>query len=103
VGIETPCGTVRYSSNFDEATSSRPRSRIEAPPVNQLFAPGSGASWAKSGMLVASKPQARATQTIWVRFMAYLTKNAPDGWLEPWILTWHIRQLRSMNRELTVG
>jgi hypothetical protein len=35
--------------------------------------------------------------------VVYLVKNAPDGWLEPWSLVWHIRQLRSMNREFTVG
>jgi hypothetical protein len=35
--------------------------------------------------------------------MAYLTKYAPEGWFEPWSLAWHIRQLRSRNREFIVG
>jgi hypothetical protein len=73
--------------------------------VNQFDAAGAAgaAVWAKSGVAAVRKPQARSTVTIVIRFMAYLTKYAPDGWLEPWSLTWHILQLRSMKREFTVG
>jgi hypothetical protein len=35
--------------------------------------------------------------------MAYLTKYAPEGELEPWRFTWQFLQDLPMNREFTVG
>jgi hypothetical protein len=102
-GIETPFGTILYSWNFEESTSSRPSRSSEALPLNQFSGVTAGAVWAKRDVAVARRPQARSTVTIVIRFMAYLPKYAPDGWLEPWSLTWHIRQLRSIKREFTVG
>ena len=72
-------------------------------PVNQLSGVTAAAVWAKSGVAAGRKPQARSTVTSVIRFMAYLTKYAPDGWLEPWTFTWQVRQLRSTKREFTVG
>ena len=100
-GIETPFGTSRYSVNLDELTSSRPSRSRFALPVNQFD--DSVVDWANVGVAAERKPQARSTVTSVIRFMAYLTKYAPEGWLEPWTLTWHVRQLRSTKREFTVG
>ena len=86
-----PFGTRRYSSNFDEATSLRPSTSRSTLPWNQ-FATGSvAAGWAAGGagaaggvcaeerVLVTRRPQAISTMANVMRFMAHLTKNAPDG------------------------
>jgi hypothetical protein len=49
------------------------------------------------------KPAARSAVTFNALFMAYLTKYAPEGELEPCTLTWQFLQLFSMNREFAVG
>src|SRR6478736_5634782 len=109
---------MRYSWNFDEATSSRPSSCRLAEPANQfdasiglLVSDGAmvdgacagdgGSGCASTG--AAARPQANRIGRMMIRFMAHLTKNAPDGWWEPWSFTWQVRQARSTNREFTVG
>jgi hypothetical protein len=98
-GTYTPFGTDRYSVNFDDVTSVWVCTPTTALPPLVLV----GAVCALAFELATRIPMATNAETFIARFMGYLTKNAPEGELEPWMLRWHLVQARPMNREFTVG
>ena len=113
-GSEKPLGTVRYYSNFEDATSSRPSTATETPPMNQLGWVTAGAGdgvgvgvgfcvvvCANAESAAAMRPQANIRESV-IRFMAYLTNAQPEGEFEPCSAKWQFGQDRSIWRELRV-